>query len=73
MDHNREAYRRRAALQLAAQLPDDREEALAVLEIARRLVGFVSAQQGQPTPQNTQNRVLGFPGLAVGLSSERAR
>jgi len=71
MDHNREAYRRRAALQLAAQLPDNREDALAVLEIARRLVGFVSAQ-GPSTTGDAQNRVLGFPGLIVGPSNERA-
>jgi hypothetical protein len=58
------AWHRREAIQITAALPDNREDALAVLELARELVeGFLYAPQ-RPAVALERDR-----GLVVSLSS----
>ena len=55
MKHN--AWLRRHAVQLAAQLPEDTEQALAVLDYARVLVEtFLSEDQALPSGGSTPRR-----------------
>jgi len=39
------SYNRRIALNLAAQLPDSRQDALEVVEFLRQLIGFIAPDQ----------------------------
>lgn len=55
-DHN---WRRRHAIQIVAQLPENPEDALVVLELAKELVeGFLQGAQARPVP------VVAFPASA---------
>lgn len=54
-DHN---WRRRHAIQIAAQLPENVEDALAVLELAKQLVQDFLCE-GQPRLSSTP--VIAFP------------
>ncbi len=67
-----EGWRRRIALQIAAQLPDSSEDAIAILDITRRLVGFV-AEVGVRLPEADQERVLPFRAGSGRPSRSRAR
>lgn len=67
-----ESWRRRIALQITAQLPDSPEDAIAILDIARRLVGFI-AEVGVCLPKEDQERVLPFRAGSGRPSSSRAR
>jgi len=59
-----EAWQRRHAIQIAAALPEDRENALLVLELARELVdGFLYAPQRPAEPLERDR------GVVVSLSS----
>lgn len=57
-DHN---WRRRHAIQIVAQLPEGVEDALVVLELAKRLVEEF-LQEGQPRPLTSD--VVDFPASA---------
>jgi hypothetical protein len=43
-----DGWRRRHALQIVAQLPENHDDAIAVLELARELVDGFLAGEGQP-------------------------
>lgn len=59
-----EAWQRRHAIQIAAALPEDRENALLVLELARELVdSFLYAPQRPAEPLERDR------GVVVSLSS----
>ena len=59
-----EAWQRRHAIQIAAALPETREDALAVLELARELVeSFLYAPQRPDLPLERDR------GVVVSLSS----
>ena len=59
-----EAWQRRHAIQIAAALPETREDALAVLELARELVeSFLYAPQRPEEPLQRER------GVVVSLSS----
>jgi hypothetical protein len=59
-----EAWQRRHAIQIAAALPETREDALAVLELARELVeSFLYAPQRPELPLERDR------GVVVSLSS----
>jgi hypothetical protein len=59
-----EAWQRRHAIQIAAALPEDRENALLVLELARELVdSFLYAPQRPEEPLERER------GVVVSLSS----
>lgn len=59
-----EAWHRRHAIQIAAALPETREDALLVLELARELVeGFLHAPQRPADPLDRDR------GVVVSLSS----
>lgn len=59
-----EAWHRRQAIQIAAALPENKEDALAVLELARELVeGFLYPAQAPPAPRDRER------GSVVSLSS----
>lgn len=59
-----EAWHRRQAIQIAAALPENREDALIVLGLARELVdGFLYAAQRPETPLERDR------GVVVSLSS----
>ncbi len=59
---------RRCALQLATQLPERREDALAVIEYLRQLVdGFVA-----PLPSD-QRRPARLDGVVIGLAASPKR
>ncbi len=58
------AWRRRHAVQIAAQLPDNREDALAILELVKELVeGFLYPEGAHDAA------VLPFGGRTKGSSS----
>lgn len=60
-DHN---WRRRHAIQIAAQLPESPEDALVVLELARELVeGFLQGRQAR-APLPVPAPVVAFPASA---------
>lgn len=52
---------RAAALQIAAQLPDNIDDAMAVLSLAALVVGFLARSPAQDREQ-VQARLLAFPG-----------
>lgn len=59
-----EVWHRRHAIQIAAALPETREDALIVLDLARELVeGFLSGSQRQEVPLERER------GVVVTLSS----
>ena len=59
-----EAWQRRHAIQIAAALPENREDALKVLDLARELVeGFLYALQRPAEPLERER------GVVVSLSS----
>ena len=59
-----EAWHRRQAIQIAAALPENREDALIVLELARELVeGFLYGPQRPAEPLERER------GVVVSLSS----
>ena len=61
---------RALALQIAAQLPDNIDEAVAVLALARALVEFLaSLEENQPSDHL---RLLRFPTGAAGPSTSSA-
>jgi hypothetical protein len=46
-----DSWRRRHALQIVAQLPENHDDAIAVLELAKELVnGFLAGEDEQPHP-----------------------
>lgn len=57
-----EVWRRRIALQLASQLPEDRDEAVAVVRLMMGLVRFVAVDE----IEDQDDRVVSFP---LGISS----
>ncbi len=60
-DHN---WRRRHAIQIVAQLPENTEDALVVLELAKQLVeDFLQGSQAR-APLATPAEVLAFPASA---------
>lgn len=61
VDHN---WRRRHAIQIVAQLPEDTEDALMVLELAKELVdGFLRGRQAR-APLAEPAGVVAFPASA---------
>jgi hypothetical protein len=47
-----ETWHRRSALCLASQLPDGRDDALAVLDCVKELVGtFLRSEEAEPAPK----------------------
>lgn len=70
MPENNSDWRRRHALQIAAQLPEDVEDALAVLDLARELVEKflqvpVLSEPSTGKVVREGRRVLPFRGLAA--------
>lgn len=55
------AWRRRHAIQIVAQLPERPEDALAVLELARELVQTFLVQDRDRTPGKPNSAVVAFP------------
>ena len=66
----KEGWRRRLALQIASQLPEEPEDAWAVLGHVERLVAFFCERPPDPPPEPDDQAVLRFPG---GPSSPRRR
>jgi hypothetical protein len=65
-------WQRRQAIQITAQLPEGREDALLVLEFARELVeGFLSGKKAQSRVDG--ERVLAFPGASAGCSTAASK
>ena len=55
------AWRRRHAIQIVAQLPERPEDALAVLELARELVQTFLVQDRDRAPGKPNSAVVAFP------------
>lgn len=56
-------WRKRQAIQIAAQLPDEAADARVVLDYARELVdNFLAGKQSQATPNQRERAVVVFPG-----------
>jgi hypothetical protein len=66
----KEGWHRRQALQIASQLPEEAEDAWAVLRLVEQLVGFFFEKPPEPPPEPGGQAVLRFPG---GPSSPRRR
>lgn len=57
-----EAWHRRHAIQIVAQLPEGTQDALMVLELAKELVeGFLSAGQARTPLSEPSASVIAFP------------
>ncbi len=69
----RSEWHRRLALGLSAQLPDNAEDARAVLECIEELVETFLYPQPVSGAGEVQDRVLLFAGAPAGISSCRAR
>ncbi len=57
---------RRLAIQLAAQLPEDREEARLALQYAAELLGWLMGPETGEGYREAEGAVLTFPGAAMG-------
>jgi hypothetical protein len=61
-----EAWHRRHAIQIAAALPEDAEDALMVLELARELVErFLYAPQRPEPPERERGKVVSLSSATV--------
>jgi hypothetical protein len=69
----RREWHRRLALGLSAQLPDDAEDARAVLECVEELVETFLYPRPAAGAAEGQDRVLLFAGAPAGISSCRTR
>lgn len=57
-----EAWHRRQAIQVVAQLPEGTQDAMVVLALARELVeGFLSASQARAPVSEAAASVIAFP------------
>lgn len=60
--HN-QAWRRRHAIQMAAQLPENHEDALAVLALLKELVdSFLAPEADEPRRLDQEGSLVAFPG-----------
>jgi hypothetical protein len=60
-----QAWRRRQALQLAAQLPDNTDDALAIVDLTRKLVvSWLCADQARAPLEPVTGEVVEFPASA---------
>lgn len=64
------SWHRRQAMQLAIQLPEQREDAMKIVACVNRLVSFLYGPPVAPPGGNGRQGVLPFPG---GASSPRRR
>jgi hypothetical protein len=71
--HVRSEWHRRLALGLSAQLPDNAEDARAVLECVAELVETFLYPRSDADAGEAQDRVLLFAGAPTGISSCRTR
>lgn len=65
-------WHRRLALQIASQLPDEPEDARAVLQIVEQLVNFCFVDDPPPPKGGGDQAVLRFPGGGPATPRRRA-